>query len=236
MRASSFPLPVLAGLFLCSAFATTSQAQKIEPLIAEYTGHAAGSFEVTNTTLAPAVVVLEPRSFSIAPDGTGRFRALDPSIHLDLSATSVRLEPHQSARIFYKVTAENAPAWLCIYSSFSSLKKTTGINVRIMLPHTIYLYQKQALTRDAIRIGSVQYDAVSHRILCELTNDSTMAGRAASVEAQGDHADVTQSGFPMLPHERRLLSIDWTSPHQPRDLVIDFEHFSLKLPVAVAAE
>lgn len=219
--------------FLLLIGSTWMHAQKIEPLIAEYTGHAEGSFQVTNTTLAPAVVVLEPRSFSIAADGSGHFRPLDPSIHLQLSAGSTRLEPGQSARIFYKVSAQSAPAWLCIYATFTSVKRTPGINLRIMLPHTIYIYQKQPLARNAIHVESVRYDAAAHRVLCELSNDSGSAGRADSVEVSGEHSSAAQNGFPMLPHSSRVLSIEWTSPHPPRRLAIDFPKFSLKLPVAV---
>ncbi|MGI4758168.1 MAG: hypothetical protein ACRYGF_15135 [Janthinobacterium lividum] len=199
--------------------------------MAEYTGHAVGSFEVTNTSLAPAVVMLEPKSFSIDLDGKGEFRPLDAAIHLDLSTASLRLEPHQSARVFYKVDAENAPAWLCIYASFMSAKKSVGVNVRIMLPHTIYIYQKQNLDREAIHIESVRYDPVAHKVLCSLTNRSEMAGRASLVEVTGEHAEESQGGFPMLPHQRRLITVDWPSSHKPRQLGIDFEHFSLKLPV-----
>lgn len=237
MRIATAPSRLFCRRFimlLLMGMATVLHAQKIEPLIAEYTGRAAGSFEVTNTTPAPAVVVFEPRSFSIAADGTGQFRALDPSIHLELSAGSVRLEPNQSARIFYKVTTENTSAWLCVYATFSPVKKTPGINVRIMLPHTIYLYQKQPLMKDDIRVDSVRYDPATHRVLCELTNDSTLVGRAASVEVSGEHSSATGNGFPMLPHSHRVLAVDWSSPHPPRTLVIDFPRFSLKLPIAAS--
>jgi hypothetical protein len=67
-----------------------SAAQTITPVIMEYTGKAGGRFELTNDTLTPMAVVLEPRSFSIGPDGKGLFRALDPghplrTLHHELS-------------------------------------------------------------------------------------------------------------------------------------------------------
>ncbi len=102
-------------------------AQSVQPLISEYTGHAEGWFEVTNSSLAPEVIVIEPKSFDIQPDGTGRFRPLDPEIQLELSVTSMRLEPHQTARVFYKATADKMPAWLCIYSSFCRRRERKGL-------------------------------------------------------------------------------------------------------------
>jgi hypothetical protein len=206
-------------------------AQSVQPLIAEYTDHASGSFDVTNSSSAPSVVQLEPKSFTIAPDGTGEFHALDSSIHLELSMTSMRLEPKQTAHVFYKVSAENVPAWLCIYASFSPLKRTAGVNVRIMLPHTIYLYQKQPLQKASLEVGNVRYDASSHKVLAEITNTSANAGRAASVEVSGHDSFTSEGGFPILPHQTRILAIDWNSAQLPRDLSIEFEHFSLKRTV-----
>jgi hypothetical protein len=206
-------------------------AQSVQPLISEYTERASGSFDVTNTSTAPNVVQLEPKSFTITRDGTGEFHALDSSIHLELSMTSIRLEPKQTAHVFYKVSAENVPAWLCIYASFSPLKRTSGVNVRIMLPHTIYLYQKQPLQKTALEVGNVYYNAATHKVTAEIINTSPNAGRAASVEVSGHDAFTSEGGFPILPHQTRMLSIDWTSPQEPRNLSIDFEHFSVKRTV-----
>ena len=143
----------------------------------------------------------------------------------------MRLAPHQTAHIFYKASADNVPAWLCVYASFTSIQKNPGLNVRILLPHTIYLYQREALQRNAITVGNVKYDAGHHLVTCELTNTSTLAGRAASVEVTGKGGSASQGGFPMLPHETRLLSIEWTANQPPRDIAIQFPHFSMKIPV-----
>ncbi len=219
------------GLLALALSADRAHSQNVSPIIAEYTVKAAGSFEVTNSSIAPSIVVLEPKSFKIHEDGEGEFRDLDASIHLELSTTSLRLEPKQSARIFYKVTADNVPAWLCIYASFSPVKKKEGINVRMMLPHTIYLYQHQALAASAIAVGSIRYDAELHHVLCELTNDSESAGRAQSVEVSGKHGSASVGGFPMLPHQKRVVTIDWHEEGRPDRIDLEFEHFSVKRPI-----
>ena len=223
-------LGCMCTLLSCFPFQSV-EAQNISPLITEYTGKAAGSFEVINSGLVPAVVVLEPKSFSIQEDGEGIFRDLDSSIHLELSATSFRLEPRQTARVFYKVNADSLPAWLCVYATFSSAKKQPGINVRLMLPHTIYLYQRVPLAADAISVGRVRFDKELHRVLCELTNESDKAGRAQSVDVTGKHASSAAGGFPMLPHQKRVVAIDWHEDTLPEKIDIEFEHFSIKRAV-----
>jgi hypothetical protein len=207
------------------------RAQNISPIIAEYNDKAAGSFEVSNSGLVPAVVVLEPKSFSIQEDGEGVFRDLDPSIHLELSTTSLRLEPRQTARVFYKVTADKAPAWLCIYATFSAAKKQPGINLRLMLPHTIYVYQHASLSAEAISVGRVYYDRELRRVFCEITNNSDNAGRAQSVDVTGSHASASAGGFPLLPHLKRVVSVDWHEENLPTKIDIEFEHFSIKRTV-----
>ena len=222
-------LVCLSTLTLAGLLAT---AQSVSPVVSEYTDHAASSFEVTNNSAAPAIVVMEPKSFSIRPDGDGVYRDLDPSIHLSLSATSLRLEPHETARVFYKVTADSVPAWLCIYASFSPVKKSPGVNLRILIPHTIYLYQHQPLAESAIEVGTVQYDLERHVLLCDLLNNSDAAGRALGIEVTGKHGFATVGGFPLLPHQRRVVKIKWDSDGTPQKIAVQFEHFALKRPVA----
>lgn len=211
-----------------------AKTQSLQPLIAEYTDRASGSFEVTNSSAFPSVVMLEPHSFSITPDGTGEFRPLDPAIHLELSATSLRLDAHQTAHVFYKATADHVPAWLCIYASFASLKQHAGLNVRMILPHTIYLYQHQALGKDAMEISNLHFDATAHQITGEVTNNSDLAGRAQSVEVTGPHGSASQGGFPVLPHEKRILTMEWAAKQAPKDIAIQFPHFILKQSFNVA--
>ncbi len=229
-------LPCLRLFLLLLAFSSVAMAQSVQPLISEYTEHAEGWFEVTNTESAASVVILEPKSFSIRPDGVGEFRPLDPEIHLELSTTSMRLEPRQSARVFYKVSAERAPVWLCIYSSFTPAKRTSGLTVRVLLPHTIYVYQHQPLPKEAIDAGQAWYDPANHRVQLELTNNSSLAARAESIEVAGSGAFTTAGGFPVLPHTERVLSVDWTDKQPPQTIEVVFEHFSLKYPIGARKE
>jgi hypothetical protein len=236
MRISKQLFFMLSSMLLIAGKYSQAKAQSVSPMIAEYSRQADGYFEVTNSALAPQVVVLEPKSFDIQPDGTGVFRPLDPTIHLELSTKSLRLAPQQTARIFYKVKGDDLPAWFCIYAAFSAQKKAEGVNVRIMLPHTVYIYQREPLTRESIDILNVHFDKAAHSIECDVVNHSKMASRAQEIELSGKRSSRSEGGFPILPGATRKLSFDWTEESAPETIAIRFREFTVKRPITPVAE
>jgi hypothetical protein len=214
---------------------TAMLAQTVQPVIEEYRGKADGKLALTNDTLQPMVVVLEPKSFSITPEGKGVFRALDNSIHVELSSMSVKLQPKQTYYVFYKATADKLPAWFTVYATFSSPLHSSGLDVRIMLPHTVYLYQKQPLTEAEVQVKNLTYSPGTRRLSCDLTNNGDSLGRVQSVHATGDHAAGDMAGFPLLPGANRHIEMDWKNNASPSSIDFRFEHFDLKRPVASGA-
>ncbi len=105
-----------------------------------------------------------------------------------------------------------------------------------MLPHTVYMYQRQPLPKESLEIEKAWYDGAKHSVLFKLVNGSSMAGRAQSVEVHGHHAFATAGGFPMLPHMERVVSLDWTGDQPPTDVEVLFERFSLKFPIETAKD
>jgi len=206
-----------------------SAAQTVQPTIMEYGSKAEGRFAVTNNTNDPMTVVIEPKSFSIAADGRGTFRALDPGIKVELSTMSVRLQPLQTYWVFYKASAETYPAWFTIYSTFTGLRKGAALNVRFQLPHTVYLYQKEALAQSSVHVTMARYVAEKHRLMVDLENDGTALGRVQDVQLSGPHGDPAMlAGFPLLPGLHRHLEVPWDNHEPPTSLKIRFEHFTLK--------
>src|SRR6201996_9225422 len=151
-------------------------------------------FTLTNGTLVPMVVVMEPKSFSITPDGQGVFRPLDRAIHVDLSAMSARLEPGQTYYVFYKAHADELPAWFTVYSTFSSAQHHSGLDVRIMLPHTVYLYQKKPLNKEEINIRAATWQNATKTIVCDVENHGTSLVRVQEVRITGLHASESSAG------------------------------------------
>lgn len=211
-------------------------AQSVQPPIVEYKGQGEGKFMVTNTTLAPMVVVLQPKSFAISPGGTGIFRDLDAGIHVQLSTTSLKLAPQQKAYVFYKATADRLPAWFTIYATFSSVKHTPGLDVRVMLPHTVYLFQRMPLLQEQIHVAHADYDQHSKKLSFDIQNEGIDLGRVQEVKALSGHGSLTLSGFPLLPGGSRAMNVDWTEKDPPEALEFKFEHFSLKRPVSAVKE
>ena len=224
---------LLRGLswFAWSLLGSCLLAQTVQPVISEYQLKADGKFALTNGTLTPMVVVLEPKSFSITPDGQGIFRSLDQHIHVELSAMSARLEPGQTYYIFYKAHADQLPAWFTVYSTFSSVQHHPGLDVRIMLPHTVYLYQKHPLNKEEINVPIATWQAAAKTIVCDVENHGTSLTRVQEVRLSGPHASESSGGFPLLPLGRRRLELSWDEKQPPDTLQLRFEHFTLKVPI-----
>ncbi len=229
-------LPVASVVAILTAHHSAS-AQQIQPVIMEYRNKAEGKFSVINNTLEPMAVVLEPKSFSISPDGRGTFRNLDPTIHVQLSTMSVKLQPLQSYTIFYKADAENFPAWFTIYSTFSAARAGASISVRVQLPHTVYLYQNKPINEDDVHVLNARYSTITHKLVCDMLNTGKSLTRVQEVRTSGPHAEpVALAGFPLLPGSLRTIEVDWKGSQPPTALNIAFDRFTLKPPFAIGAD
>jgi len=205
-------------------------AQSVSPVIVEYKGKAAGRIALTNNTLTPMAVVLEPQSFSITPEGNGVYRPLDSDIHVQLSSMSVRLEPGQTYYVFYKATAEKLPAWFTVYSIFSSLHHTGSLDVRILLPHTVYIYPKKPLSKDKdeVTVTQATWNAKSGKVVCDIENKGPDLNRVQEVRIASVGKSQSSAGFPLLPGGHRHLELNWTEKEPPQAVTFQLEHSALK--------
>lgn len=203
-----------------------SFAQTVAPVIVQYKVKASGRIALTNNTLMPMAVVLEPKSFSISPDGNGIYRPLDADIHLKLSAMSFRIDPGQTYYVFYTAKADKLPAWFTIYSIFSPLHHTGSLNVRILLPHTVYIYPKkqQLKDQDEIKVKQAAWDARTGKIECEIENYGPDLDRVTEVRTEAGKLSESAAGFPLLPGETRHLEITWSEKQAPQIVLFQLEH------------
>lgn len=227
---------VVTAILLLAVCGLRAYAQSVQPVIVEYKGKADGKFAVTNNTLEPMVAVLEPRSFSITPEGKGQFRSLDPGIQVELSSMSLRLAPNQTSYVFYKASAIKLPAWFTVYATFSPVKHSAGLDVRVMLPHTVYLYQKNPMVDEEVRVTSASFSPKSKMLTFDIQNDSEALGRVQEVHASSSHGSVTLGGFPLLPGGIRHLQMAWTEKDAPVELAFRFDHFTVKQAVSESVE
>jgi hypothetical protein len=224
---------LLSGVLLavCAVF---TFAQTVSPVIVEYKVKADGRFALTNNTLTPMAVTLEPRSFSITSDGNGAYRTLDAGIHVQLSAMSARIDPGQTYYVFYKAKADRLPAWFTIYSTFSSLQHTGSLDVRILLPHTVYIYPKNQASNDVVKVTQATFAASSNKVICELLNNSADLERVQEIRVISKTKSATAAGFPMLPGGQRHVEVPWNESEPPTGIQFRLEHSTMNLPLATA--
>lgn len=221
--------------FLLALLATTlpplaAHAQSVSPPIAQYKGNKArGSFVLSNQTLYPLTVVLQPRGFEVNADGDLADLELDTTrIQLKLSSTSFRLQPRQSYTVFYEVAADSVPTWFNIWSGVTGAKTEGGINLRIELPHVVYLNQKERLREEDIAIRSVRYDPAGHIAVVEMENLSPRLGRAETVTLSVERGPKAEAaGFPMFPGSIRRVRVPWADSIPPGRAEVRFDGFRL---------
>ncbi|HXE91017.1 MAG TPA: hypothetical protein VNK82_08655 [Terriglobales bacterium] len=218
--------------------AAPAAAQTVRPVIFEYGEKARGRFELVNDTLEPLNVVLDARSFTVSETGEISYRPLDPSIHLKLSTMSFRIPPQQSYLVFYEAWADKAPAWFVIYSNFTGygFKTAEGMNIRLQLPHTVYLLPKQRVKKPAVAVRKAAYDAAAKKLVLRVENLSSDFGRCLAAEVTSRRNKITHNGFPMFPERPRQVEIAWESPEPPEKVTLRFADFTLEERVTAASQ
>jgi hypothetical protein len=209
--------------------AGSTEAQTVSPPIAEYQERTRSSFQLINGTLFPLNAVLEVRGFQVTEQGEVVDAPLDTSrVHIKLSTMSFRIPPRGSYTVFYEARADSAPAWFNILSALSGARTESGINVRILLPHVVYLNQKRPLTETQVTVGSFELDSLAGRLRVRLENAGANLGRVLEVTASnGTLKSAPGAGFPLFPHSRRWTELGWSHGPPPDRLTVRFARFTL---------
>jgi hypothetical protein len=203
------------------------RAQAISPVIAEYHGKARGQFQITNNTLYPMDVVLEPFSFVANSKGQPIYGPLEPQIHVQLSDTSFRLAPRQIYTVYYNATADVLPAWFTIYATVTRANNPSAVRVAFQLPHTVYLLPKRRLERDEVKF--LRAESPAHgpvRVVVE--NSSGEYARVQEVDLVSKSGKKVFPGFPFFPHQRRIILLEPDRGTQPERVLIKFRHFKIE--------
>ena len=217
-------------LLLLGAVLRPLGAQTVRPAVVEFSEQARGKFELVNETLFPLTVVLEPRSFHVEPSGELIEEPLDTTrIRVKISAMSFRIPPRETYTIFYEATATQFPSWFLISSTLTGARTQTGLNVRIELPHVVYMLQPQPLRKADVAVRGFAFDSASKRVHVEVENRGAALGRVLSSEvSSGGKAGVPGGAFPLFPNSRRLLDIPWSDDLTPEKLVLRFATFTVE--------
>ena len=217
---------------LLSLHTSSSAAQTIQPVVVEYRQNkVAARFELVNDGLRPLDVVLEPQSFDVSDAGEAIYRPLDPRIRLRLSAMSLRIPPRETRVVFYEASADSLPAWFVIPCTFSGLPRRSGLEVRVELPHTVYLVQRDRLRPEDVAIPNAAYDAVTKVVQVDIENRGPRLGRALEAEVTGHRHREQHASFPLLPHGRRRLLVPWNAALVPTRVIVRFDGFAVERPL-----
>lgn len=218
------------------ANATAIRAQTVSPVILEYREKAKGSFQITNDTVVPMSVSIEPRSFSVDPEGNPKFRKLDEQINVRLSATSFRLGPRQTFTIFYDASARQVPAWFTIYSTITGPPNPNGLQLAVELPHTVYLLTRKPLAREAVAVLRANFrSGPVPEIEAEIDSRGQEFARVQLVEVFSASGKKEYGGFPLFPGQHRLLILEWDLPGAPQRVVLTFEKFKVEQAITTGA-
>jgi len=220
----------LASLLVLLGILRPLGAQTVRPAVVEYPNQARGKFELVNESLFPLTVVLEPRGFHVEPTGELIEEPLDTArVQVKISAMSFRIPPRETYTVFYEATTKAFPAWFLISSTLTGARTQTGLNIRIELPHVVYMLQPQPLRRADVAVHAFEFDTVAKRVRVELENTSAALGRVLSSEVSASGAKTIPGGaFPLFPHSRRTLEIPWSGDATPEKLVLRFANFTVE--------
>lgn len=172
-------------------------AQAIAPPMAEYrSAKIDGMLEVQNGMDYPMAALVETKSFDVDGRGQVHYRSLAEDMHVSLGATSFIIRPHDTHMVFYKASVPTAPCSFAIIVTMTRAKAAEGMRINYVLPHMIYIYQKEKLNRADIKVDTA--NGVLH-----IQNLSQKLGRISGV-----HAPKQDLGaFPLYPGQTREVAV-----------------------------
>jgi hypothetical protein len=227
-------LPLLTNGILALALSVAAIAQTVRPVINELGNPAKGRVEYVNDSLTPLNVVLEAKSFTVSEKGEISYRPLDPAIHLKLSATSFRIQPQQTFYVFYEASAPPSPTWFVIYASFTgfAFRTAQGMNVRLQLPHTVYLLPKQRTEKADVRVVRAELNAADNKVILEVENTGDNFGRVLQTQLANGRKKAEAPGFPIFPHSRRIIEVPLDAKAEgyisPTEVSFQLENFKIE--------
>jgi len=226
-------LQLMAGA-LCVFLTAGCLAQTVRPMINELGNPSKGRVEYVNEGLTPLNVVLEAKSFTVSETGEISYRPLDPDIHLKLSTTSFRIQPQQTYYVFYEASSPKSPSWFVIYAAFSGFPFRTaqGMNVRLELPHTVYLLPKGTVERADVIISRADLIPAENKVVLEVENKGDNFGRVLETHLVYEKKKQEAPGFPIFPHSKRILEIPLTEKpdgeNVPVEVALQFQKFKME--------
>lgn len=204
-------------------------AQSVSPPIVEYQERARSSFQLSNGSIFPLTVVLDVHGFDVTEAGEVVASPLDTArVHVKLSATSFRLAPRATYTVFYEARADSLPAWFSVTAAMSGARTDNGLNLRLILPHVVYLNQKEPLHKEEVVVRRLDVNSAARTARVQLENLSPHLGRVLELQLATAKGQSRSAGaFPLLPGHRRWAQVDWDLDQPPERVTLRFAKFAI---------
>jgi hypothetical protein len=141
---------------------------------------------------------------------------------------------------------DNIPSSAFFISDNGGASTALTNNLRLQLPHTVYLLPKQSVEKPEIHVTRAELNPASGKVLIEVENTGDNFGRV--LETQLVYAKKKQEapGFPVFPHSKRVLEVALEEKAEgekaPVEVTLQFQTFKVEeklqrgLAVAAAAQ
>ena len=122
-----------------------------------------------------------------------------------------------------------------IYAAFSGFPFRTaqGMNMRLELPHTVYLLPKQSVEKPEVHIARAELSAADNKVFLEVENTGNNFGRVLQTQlVYSKKKQLEAPGFPIFPHSKRILEVPLEEKAEgenvPLEVTLQFQNFRVE--------
>ena len=110
----------------------------------------------------------------------------------------------------------------------SGARTDNGLNLRLILPHVVYLNQKQPLRKEEVVVRRLEVNSAARTARVQLENLSPHLGRVLELQLATAKGQSRSAGaFPLLPGHRRWAQVDWDLDQPPEHVTLRFAKFAI---------
>jgi hypothetical protein len=106
------------------------------------------------------------------------------------------------------------------------------MNVRLQLPHTVYLLPKQQVEKPEVHIERAELNAVDNKVVLEVENTGDNFGRVLQTQLLYSKKKQEAPGFPIFPHSKRILEVPLDTKadgeNVPVEVSLQFQNFKVE--------
>jgi hypothetical protein len=96
------------------------------------------------------------------------------------------------------------------------------MNVRLELPHTVYLLPKRSVEKPDVHIERAELSRQENKILLEVENTGDYFGRVLETQLVYPRKKQEAPGFPIFPHSKRIVEVELEAKAEDDDVPVDF--------------